>query len=72
MRRIPIESARRKMAQKRGARAEHVPLEEAHIEAIEPDDKLLVLKKALCKLEAQDSSLATVVKLRLFADLTVW
>jgi len=69
MRRILIDSARRKQAQKRGGGdAERLPLDD--MAAPEPDVELLALDEALCKLAATDPLKAQLVELRYFAGLT--
>ena len=70
MRRILVESARRKRSQKRGAGAERIDL--ANIEvAIETDDeRLLLVHEALDKLAEHDVQAAELVKLRFFGGLT--
>jgi RNA polymerase sigma factor (TIGR02999 family) len=68
MRRILIDNARRKRAQKRGGGLRRQPLE--RIAAPEPDEDLLALDEALVKLAAQDPIKAKLVELRYFAGLT--
>jgi RNA polymerase sigma factor (TIGR02999 family) len=71
MRRILVESARRKRAQKAGGNMTRVDLDQAALAiGAEPDD-LLELEDALVKLDAEDPATAELVKLRLFAGLTV-
>jgi len=72
MRRILIERARRKMALKRGARAERVDLNLDHMEMAthsEPEE-LLVLNSALAKLATEDPASAELIKLRFFIGMT--
>jgi RNA polymerase sigma factor (TIGR02999 family) len=71
MRRILIENARRKKAQKRGAGAEHTQLDESMVAMATDPDELLAINDALERLEAEDPQLATVVKLRYFFGMTV-
>jgi RNA polymerase sigma factor (TIGR02999 family) len=68
MRRIFIDSARRKRARKRGGRLQRQQLEA--VTAPEPDDDLVALDEALEKLAAQDPVKARLVELRYFAGLT--
>jgi len=68
MRRILIDSARRKRAQKRGGGLQRQPLDA--IAAPEPDADLVALDEALEKLAAQDPLKARLVELRYFAGLT--
>jgi len=73
MRRILIDSARRRKSEKRGGNRQRVDLEEAATEGREacwPDD-LIALDEALAKLAEGDPAQAEVVKLRYFAGLTV-
>lgn len=69
MRRILIDRARRKEAARRGARAEHLPLDEVEIQAPSPDDELLALHEALDALTAEDALAGEIVRLRYFAGL---
>ena len=68
MRRILVDNARRKRAQKRGAGLGRQPLDE--VVAPEPDAELLALDEALQKLAAADPIKARLVELRYFAGLT--
>jgi RNA polymerase sigma factor (TIGR02999 family) len=68
MRRIVIDSARRKQARKRGGGLHRQPLE--GVAAPEPEDDLLALDEALEKLAGQDPVKARLVELRYFAGLT--
>jgi RNA polymerase sigma factor (TIGR02999 family) len=70
MRRILIESARRKQAEKHGGRLERRDIDDLDIEAPTPSGDLLALDEALTKLEAEDPIKAQLVKLRFFAGLT--
>jgi RNA polymerase sigma factor (TIGR02999 family) len=70
MRRVLVESARRKQSPKHGGGRRRVELDEAHRVLESPDD-LLVLDDALDRLAAEDATAAAVVKLRLFAGLSV-
>ena len=70
MRRILVENARRKRSAKHGGGRRRVPLDEAHRLAESPDD-LLALDDALTKLAAEDAPAAELVKLRVFAGLSV-
>jgi RNA polymerase sigma factor (TIGR02999 family) len=68
MRRILIDSARRKLAQKRGGGLHRQPLDA--VAAPGPDEELLALDEALRKLAAADPLKARLVELRYFAGLT--
>jgi len=70
MRRILVESARRKSSLKRGGNLEQQPIDDEAIAAPEIDLDLLALDAALDKLAAQDPRKADLVKLRYFAGLT--
>jgi RNA polymerase sigma factor (TIGR02999 family) len=71
MRRILIERARRKLAVRNGAGAEHVDVDEIEIAApTDKDDELLAVHEALDALAAHDPRKAELVKLRYFAGLT--
>jgi RNA polymerase sigma factor (TIGR02999 family) len=69
MRRILVENARRKRAEKRGGDRQRVPLD-AGVAAPEPADDLLALDEALTELAARDAQKARLVELRYFAGLT--
>src|SRR6266540_6169783 len=63
MRRILIERARKRMAQKRGGDAEHEPLEESRLALSVPTDEMLAVHEALDRLAAEDPQAADLVKL---------
>lgn len=71
MRRILIESARRKQAQRRGARAQREELKEEHWILERPVDEVLAVHEALDKLARQDQVAAEVVKLRYFIGMSL-
>jgi len=71
MRRILIESARRKHRLKRGGNQQRVDVDEAEIVIEGPSEDLLALDEALARLETSDKVKAEVVKLRYFAGLTL-
>jgi RNA polymerase sigma factor (TIGR02999 family) len=71
MRRILIDRARRKLAAKHGAGAEHVDADDVEIAApTAEDDELLAVDEALDALAAHDARKAELVKLRHFVGLT--
>ena len=70
MRRILIESARRKARLKRGGKLERVELDELPIAAPDSDETLLKMDEALHQLEAEDPEKARIVKLKFFVGLT--
>ncbi len=71
MRRILVESARRRNGPKRGGDRERQDLSTSKLAAPEVSDNLIALDQALEKLAGQDPSSAEMVKLRYFAGLTV-
>jgi RNA polymerase sigma factor (TIGR02999 family) len=70
MRRILVESARRKRRLKRGGDLKRTSLEEEQIATPEVDGDLIELDMALEKLQQKDHRKAELVKLRYFAGLT--
>jgi RNA polymerase sigma factor (TIGR02999 family) len=71
MRRILIDRARRKSAQKRGRDWERLDLESLDVAVEASDDTLLLVNEALEKLEREDAKAAELVKLRFFGGLTL-
>jgi RNA polymerase sigma factor (TIGR02999 family) len=71
MRRILIENARRKTADKRGGQRKRVPLDHADAVAVAPPDELLALDEALERLERHDRVAGELVKLRYYAGLSL-
>jgi len=71
MRRILVESARRKTAGKRGGRRERINLDKVEVAADADDDTLLLVNEALDKLAQAEPKAAEIVKLRFFAGLTL-
>jgi RNA polymerase sigma factor (TIGR02999 family) len=71
MRRILIESARKKGRLKRGGKRERVDLDDAHAVSMAAPDELLLIDEAIAKLAAEDSQAAQLVRLRYFAGLSV-
>jgi RNA polymerase sigma factor (TIGR02999 family) len=71
MRRVLIDRARRKAAQKRGANQRAEELHESRIELAAPSDEILAVHDALDQLAAEDPTAAEIVKLRYFVGLTV-
>jgi RNA polymerase sigma factor (TIGR02999 family) len=70
MRRILVESARRRSAQKRGGQAKRFDVDDIELPEAVADDKLLLLEEALVRLTQQDPIKAELLKLRYFAGLT--
>ncbi len=71
MRRILVDHARARKAEKRGGRLRRIPLEEVDIQAKASPIDWLAIDSALVALEAQDPGLAELVGLRYFAGLSV-
>jgi RNA polymerase sigma factor (TIGR02999 family) len=71
MRRILIENARRKRAEKHGGNLARQPLDELEIAAETPSEDLLALDEALTRLAGEDPAKARLVELRYFAGLSV-
>jgi RNA polymerase sigma factor (TIGR02999 family) len=71
MRRILIESARRKGRLKRGGHRNRVDLDDADAISMAAPDELLVIDEAIAKLAVEDSQAAQLVRLRYFAGLSV-
>src|SRR4051812_6345634 len=67
MRRIMVEKARRKRAEKHGGQFERQDFDDVDVEAPALSEDLLALDEALTKLEAEDPVKAQLVKLRYFA-----
>jgi RNA polymerase sigma factor (TIGR02999 family) len=68
MRRILVDGARAKLAEKRGGGHAHGPLEDVAVAP--PDEEVLALHEALEKLAVDDPLKAQLVELRYFAGLT--
>jgi RNA polymerase sigma factor (TIGR02999 family) len=71
MRRILIDNARRKQAEKHGGGKRRLNLDEGIELLAAPADDLLALDEALERLTHNDSSAAAIVKLHCFAGLTI-
>ncbi len=71
MRRILVDNARRKLAQRRGGGQARAEWPEEGIAAPIEEDHLLALHEALDRLEAQDPAKAELVKLRYFVGLSL-
>jgi RNA polymerase sigma factor (TIGR02999 family) len=70
MRRILVESARRKARLRHGGEVERAALDEVVIAAPLPEERLVQVSEALDELEREAPEAAEVVKLRYFAGLT--
>jgi RNA polymerase sigma factor (TIGR02999 family) len=76
MRRILVDNARRKKAEKRGGAARRLDIDPADLAAAdlaaqEHDEKMIALDEALAKFEQQDPTKAQLVKLRYFGGLCI-
>ena len=71
MRRILVESARRRACVRHGGGWERVDLDATALVAPEAGDDLLALDEALTRLASEDPLCADLVKLRYFAGLTI-
>jgi RNA polymerase sigma factor (TIGR02999 family) len=71
MRRILVDQARRKQADKRGGQCRRVPLDAADVGFSSPADELLDIDEALTRLAAEDSQAARLIQLRYFAGLSI-
>lgn len=70
MRRILIESARRKSRLKRGGDLARVDIESVDLAEASPDDKLLLIDEALEKLREENPQRAQVVIMKFYGGLT--
>ncbi len=71
MRRVLVESARRKQSLKRGNQPRREDLHESQILQPAPTEEVLAVHEALDWLTLQDSSAAELVKLRYFVGMTM-
>lgn len=71
MRRILVEHARKRAAQKRGGDARRVTFSELAVAAEDPGIDVLALDESLTALGAEHPRLAEVVRLRYFAGLSI-
>jgi RNA polymerase sigma factor (TIGR02999 family) len=71
MRRILIDSARRKASLKRGGDQFRITFDEGVINGDTPSGEILMVNEALEKLEKEHSDYAAIVKLHYFAGLTI-
>ncbi len=70
MRRILIDNARRKRAERHGGGLERVDADEVEVASNEHEDQLIAVHEALDRFAAHDSMKAELVKLRYFVGLT--
>jgi RNA polymerase sigma factor (TIGR02999 family) len=71
MRRILIDSARRRLARKRAGHRQRVDIDALQIAAPEPDDQILAIDEALKKLQTVHPQAAQLVQLKYFAGLSL-
>ena len=71
MRRILVESARRKERLKHGGEMQRVDLEEHDVPVTPPPEELLALDEVLARLAAEDAEAARIVDLHFFAGLSI-
>ncbi|MGB0715396.1 MAG: sigma-70 family RNA polymerase sigma factor [Phycisphaerae bacterium] len=71
IRRILVDHARQRFAQKRGGRVGRVPIEGVDPGAPNPDVDLVALDEALSELSSIDETQARVVEMRYFGGLTI-
>ncbi|MCI0681652.1 MAG: ECF-type sigma factor [Gemmataceae bacterium] len=70
MRRILVDQARRKQADKRGGRARRVPLDAVAVGFTSPADVVLDIDDGLTRLAAEDPQAAQLIQLHYFAGLS--
>jgi RNA polymerase sigma factor (TIGR02999 family) len=71
MRRILVESARRKQRAKHGGSLQRVDLDDQDVPVRPPPEEILALDEALTRLAQEDSEAARVVQLHFFAGLSI-
>jgi RNA polymerase sigma factor (TIGR02999 family) len=71
MRRILVDHARRRGAEKRGGGQQRLPLSVCDLAANDDPRQILALDQALLRLQEHDAAAANIVRLRFFAGLTV-
>lgn len=71
MRRILVDHARRRGAEKRGGERQRLPLSVCDLATMDDPRQILALDRALMRLQESDAAAAEVVRLRFFAGLTV-
>ncbi len=71
MRRILVDSARRKKRVKHGGGQQRVDLEDHDVPVRPPPEEILALDEALTRFEAEDPTAAQVVRLHFFAGLSI-
>lgn len=71
MRRVLVDIARRRRAERRGGAIVHVPLDQIDVACDEPDAELVAVDDALERLAVHDRRKARVVELRFFGGLSM-
>jgi RNA polymerase sigma factor (TIGR02999 family) len=71
MRRILIDNARRKQAQRHGGGQQRLDIQDVELPILPKDDQLLAINEALDKLAVRHRRKAELVKLRYFAGLSL-
>jgi RNA polymerase sigma factor (TIGR02999 family) len=71
MRRILVDNARRKQAQRRGGTPQRTDMPEIACAVAENEEQILAVNEALEKFAAQDQQKAELVKLRYFVGMTI-
>jgi RNA polymerase sigma factor (TIGR02999 family) len=71
MRRILLDRARRRRAEKRGGGAEHIDLDSVDVAMNADDETLLRMDEALENLAQEDPASAELIRLRFFAGLKI-
>jgi RNA polymerase sigma factor (TIGR02999 family) len=71
MRRILVDRARQRTAEKRGHNPQRTELSDSKIQAVSQDDQMLAVDEALEQLALRDPVSAELVKLRYFVGLSV-
>ncbi len=71
MRRVLVDYARARRAQKRGQQPQRISLDEAMLQAERPLDLLLAVERALRSLEKLNPRLSQVVECRFFAGMSI-
>ena len=69
MRRILVDRARKRNAQKRGGNAKHLKLDEGMVATDERPDQVIALDDAIKRLSTHHEQAATLVKLRFFGGM---
>ena len=70
MRRILVESARRKSCLKRGPDMQRIDINDIDLAETQPDDRILLIDEMLQRLEVEDPDRARIVTLKFFGGLT--